>query len=306
MVAPSTIVLKGQLGDWKYEEAAVVATLYPGHGLELTSTGIKKHSVVGGRNTRMFAVEDGMRGKGIGDSYLTTDLGRFKRAEAGDLYYVRQPANAVAVAVGDALASNGDGTFVKAPVGGSVPLYESVAASAAVHDSLTATAFDKSYTIPANTLKVGDVLTIEGQGIATATVSTDTLAVAVKIGTTAIVSIPATDVADNDIFYFRITLIVRTIGASGTIVADAIYNIGVPGTATTRAQKLASTAIDTTATQAITVVATWSTTNANSVRLDILTITRQSATGDAIWGWAEEAADNSAGAAEAFCKMRVA
>lgn len=152
-------------------------------------------------------------------------------------------------------------------------LFNSIAASAAVTNTVAETAFDQSLTLPANFLKAGDRIRVRLLVLATATNSTDTLNVKLKIGSTIIAATGALDVANNDVAYIDAELTIRTSGASGTCVAAAISSIGPPASATLKAQQLASTAIDTTATQAITVTATWSVANAgNSCRLDTLSI----------------------------------
>jgi hypothetical protein len=156
-------------------------------------------------------------------------------------------------------------------------VYRNVAASTAHAASTTETAFDTKYSIPANTLKAGSVIKVRFQGIATATNSSDTLLVKLYIGGitgTAILTGTATDATNNDVFLGEATIVIRTIGASGTLVAMASGNI-VP--AATRVavpvyQITASTTIDTTAAQEISVGADWSTTGANSARLDILVV----------------------------------
>ena len=146
-----------------------------------------------------------------------------------------------------------------------------VAASTALTASSTETNFDNSVlTIPANTLRVGDVIRVRAQGIATATNSTDTLTGKIKIGSTTVVSTGAVDVANNDIFYLEADIVIRTIGASGTLVAAGAAAIGVEGTVTSKPAKLASTTVDTTAAQTLAVSGQWSTTSAsNSCRLDV-------------------------------------
>jgi predicted RecA/RadA family phage recombinase len=163
--------------------------------------------------------------------------------------------------------------------GDQIPLrYAAVVASSAVTNTTAETAFDKSHTIPANTLQAGDVLKIRGQVIAPATNSTDTLTLKLKIGATVIVATAAVDVANNDIGYFDATVVVRTNGAGGTIVAAGEQALGTPGTVTGKPFNLASTAIDTTVDQLISVTATWSVANAgDSCRLDLLTVERLSA-----------------------------
>jgi predicted RecA/RadA family phage recombinase len=158
-------------------------------------------------------------------------------------------------------------------VGVSGLMYAAAAASAVISNTVAETAFDKSFSIPADSLAPGDVIEIEALGICPSTNGTDTLTVKLKIGATVIVATPAVDVANNDIFAVKARLVVRTIGAGGTFVAMAEQALGVEGTVTEKPAKLASTAIDTTAAQAITVTAQWSVaTAANQVRLDVLNV----------------------------------
>lgn len=156
--------------------------------------------------------------------------------------------------------------------------YTNTAASTAVSNTTTETLFDKSYSIPANSLRVGQLIRIRYQVIATATNSTDTLAVKLYIGGltgTALISHAATDVADNNVVSGEYEVILRTVGASGTMVGCGTYK-SVPaaeGTMTIKDDILASTAIDTTAAQVIGVSATWSVASAsNSCRLDFLRV----------------------------------
>lgn len=142
-------------------------------------------------------------------------------------------------------------------------------ASTALSNTTTATTFDKQASIPANSLKVGDRIRIKFQGIATATNSTDTLAIAVKIGATTILSLTAVDVADNNIFIGDMEVQIRTIGASGTCVGMG-WSPAIGATAgAVLSRHLASTAIDTTADNVVGVVGTWSVaSSSNSCRLD--------------------------------------
>ena len=157
-------------------------------------------------------------------------------------------------------------------------LYTNTAASTAISNTTTETAFDKKATIPAFSLAPGSLIRIKFQGIATATNSTDTLAIKLYIGGltgTALLSLAATDVANNDVFQGEYELIVRDIGATGHIVGCGTYK-SIPaaeGTMTVKDDILASTAIDTTAAQDIVVSATWSAASASdSVRLDFLRV----------------------------------
>lgn len=155
--------------------------------------------------------------------------------------------------------------------GGSQVAGVAVAASTALTASSTETNFDNSVlTIPANTLRAGDVIRVRVQGICTATNSTDTFTGKIKLGSTAVISTGAVDVANNDIFYFDAEIVVRTTGASGTVVAAGVQALGAEGTVTAKPAKLASTTVDTTAAVTLAISGQWSTTNAgNSCRLDV-------------------------------------
>jgi hypothetical protein len=151
-------------------------------------------------------------------------------------------------------------------------------ATAAVTTTATETAFDNSASIPANTLAAGDVIRVRCQGIATATNGADTLNIRMKIGSVTVAATGDKDVANSDIFYFDVDIVVRTIGAGGTIVAAGIGFIGTPGTPASSPGTVgpvfkASSTLDTTAAADITVTADWSSADAgNSCRMDVLDV----------------------------------
>lgn len=158
--------------------------------------------------------------------------------------------------------------------------YTNTAASSAVSNTITETAFSVSYTIPAGTLVAGESIDIDWQGIATSTNGTDTLRIRVYLGGTSgtlLYDHAAQDVANNDVFLGTYRLIIRSVGSSGTVVG---YGWGksvaaAEGTATFKDDILASTTVNTTAAQDIVVSATWSAASAsNSCRLDFLRVTR--------------------------------
>lgn len=320
MAANNTIVLKGDQFRWHDEKRCDTTAIKPGMLIELKSNGkVQPHSTRGGRSMRYFAKEDDLRGgtidgvDGIGTAYYVDgDLVLIHKAQPGDNINALLKAGEN-VAVGDWAVSFGDGTICKAA---SSFLAENTAASTAVSNTTTETAFSNgTVTIPANTLKVGDVIRVRAQGIATSTNSTDTLNVKLKIGTTVIVATGALDVANNDIFLIDATLVIRTIGAAGTFIATGTVTIGASGTATAKAFNLAETAIDTTAAQTITVTATWSVASpSNSVRQDILLVEQVKAstaagaapsTGD-ILGQFQEAVDLSASLVNDFAAIEIA
>ena len=148
-------------------------------------------------------------------------------------------------------------------------LYGAVAASATLASLAAETAFDKSYTLPANSLKVGDVIDIWAQVDITAANSTDTFLFKIKIGSTILAATGTIDGVTGDVAVIHARAKVRTIGASGTIVAASLSYVGTASSAAGAADipsgsALASTTIDTTATQAITVTATHSTNSAGN------------------------------------------
>ena len=173
-------------------------------------------------------------------------------------------------------AASGDATVrVRLYPYAKINMLNNQAASAAVTNTTTETAFDKTAIFPAGSLNEGDVLQIFAQGIATATNSTDTLKAKLYIGSTAICDTGALDVANNDIFIIDAKVIIRTTGASGTLIGAGWGYIGTPGTANVKPFLLASTAVDTTAAQTISAKATWSVANAgNSCRLDMLSVAK--------------------------------
>jgi hypothetical protein len=305
----NTILLKGDLGR-RYEEArASGAGIFPGYLIERRSDGkVQPHSVRGGKWARAVAIEDALagldlvntRGNTIDSNYLDADLVRYMHLSAAEIFYaaLHQGEN---VAKGDYAISYGDGTVAKAA---SAYLADVVAPSTVITNTITETTFSNgTVTIPANTLKVGDVIRIRAQGTAPATNSTDTLTINLKLGATTIATTGALDVANNDVFVLDIYLTIRTIGAAGTFVANGQVTIGTPGTATFKVVNLASTAIDTTAANTLTVTATWSVANAgNQVRMDQLMVEQVKAAGatasagpGSVIGTFEDSLDNSAG-----------
>jgi len=307
MTRPNTILLKGP--QQKEEYAAADATIKPGHLIELTSSGtVQRHTTAGGNGERLFATEDALQGNGITVAYGSGDLVTCDLAPPGATRLARLAAAAAAVVIGDKLISAGDGTLKKAvPAGGSV-LYANTAASTAVSNGVsTEQFFDLSYSVPAGTLKVGDVLEIEGLAVVSAAAGTDTGTVKLYIGGVTIVTTAALDLTTADLVYFKGTVIVRTIGASGTIVAGGIDTIGPAASATLKPFSLASSTLDTTVANIIRASITYSATTATcTAALQLLTVRRMNTGGNVILAFAQEAVDNSAGVAETFLRVRVA
>jgi carbon monoxide dehydrogenase subunit G len=146
-----------------------------------------------------------------------------------------------------------------------------LAASSALSDTTDETTLS-SVSFTAHELSDGTVIEFEAQGVATATNGTDTLTVKVKLGSTVIASTGAVDVANNDIWHLRGRIVIRTDGATGTLVATGTQILGAEG-ATVKSFKLASTAVDTTGALTLAVTGTWSVASAsNSCRNDVFVV----------------------------------
>lgn len=261
-----------------YEESVAGGVIPPGSLIMASVAGtlnqfppgtVVVHNVQGGGGEKAFALEHQLEGA-IGsqvpvyawDSYQVGTLVPYKIALPGDLI-LALGAYGFNYTEGMAVSSFGDGTLypTPSPGGPAQQLYESTAESAAISNVNTITPFVPSPAyagLPANSLQVGDVIHIRGAFTCPSTNSTDTLTLTLKIGSTVVIATAAVDVANNDIGLIDAYVTIRTIGASGTFVANGIWNLGTPGTATDRAFDLTSTAIDTTAVQTITMNATWS------------------------------------------------
>jgi hypothetical protein len=148
------------------------------------------------------------------------------------------------------------------------PLYSLVAASASPGTS-TAEDTVATYTLPANVLRAGDEINFSGFGTVGAN-ATPNLRVKVKIGSTVVLDSTSIATANGDFFAFRGNIKIRTIGASGTLVGGGLIAVGTAAEATLCVEKAGpsvttSTAVDTTATQAITVTVTYGTSHGSNI-----------------------------------------
>jgi len=94
-------------------EALALEAFTPGELLERATGGVQKHSTSGGNSNHIFALENVADAGGIDRDYVATETSRFAYAERGQLINGFVAANAPAIALGDALMSNGDGTLIK-------------------------------------------------------------------------------------------------------------------------------------------------------------------------------------------------
>ena len=160
-------------------------------------------------------------------------------------------------------------------------LYALLAAGTALTNS-TAETLLASHELPAASMQAGKVYDIDAVVIATATNSTDTLLVNVRIGPTTLTgtivgAAAATDVADNNVVIVKLKAVVRSVSAAGlaTIAVFGLVSLhGAEGTGTARAAYEILTSVNTLVTQRIEVTGTWSVAStSNSCRADALVVT---------------------------------
>ncbi len=145
--------------------------------------------------------------------------------------------------------------------------YSLIADSAAIHTTTEPTAFNKAYTLPANILSMaGTVVRVRAAGVYSTT-GTPTLNLAIYIGTIFLTNVLITG-ANNAANYGWSAVgeaTVRVSGAGGSLQVGPGFNGLVGGTpGATASNDGAATAINTTATQAVQVVATWSASSASN------------------------------------------
>ena len=152
-------------------------------------------------------------------------------------------------------------------------LYTLLAAGTALTNSTTETVLG-SYEIPANGLQAGKVYTMSGAVVATATNSTDTLRIRVRVGPTTLTGTVvadsgAVDVANGDVVAWTLTATVRNTGSTSVVIVSGFCTApGAEGTATARVA-FESLSLDSAAAQKIEATGLWSVANAgNSCRCD--------------------------------------
>ncbi len=112
-MAPKTIVLKADPFPLQKLGKATAVAITPGYLLQYDSVAgqIEAHSSSGGNAARLFAIEDALQGKEIGDNYAVSAQVQFVCARLGDEIYamLKDGQN---ITRGQYLESNGDGTLI--------------------------------------------------------------------------------------------------------------------------------------------------------------------------------------------------
>lgn len=95
------------------EEHVAAAGLVPGMLLEITTAGkVRKHSRMFGNVMPMFALEDELQGKEIGDAFVTNDRVQCWIPNRGDVVLAIL-FDGQSVEIGDLVISHGDGYLMK-------------------------------------------------------------------------------------------------------------------------------------------------------------------------------------------------
>jgi hypothetical protein len=129
-----------------------------------------------------------------------------------------------------------------------------------------------SYSIPANTLEVGDILKIQVRATVTDNNGSDELTPIFNFGGTAIATGAALDVADSDVIWIDAYVNVTAIGSSGTMTAHSEIRTDAAAATTVRATT-ALTSKNTEAAIAMALNVDWNAAHAeNIVRLDWFTV----------------------------------
>lgn len=306
---PETIVRRGNYESTGYNEAPASGSLvapYPGMLIQLNSDGtVSVCTQAGGGMPKIFAVEDALQGYTINDQYSQGDIVRYINAEPGHILQGVIPAG-FSTSIGTMLQSYGDGSLVPQVASAGTVLYVTNANSTAISNTAAETAFDQYYVFPAKELVAGDVLHIVAQGKINNIVANNTVNVKLKVGSTTIVATGAVAPAASDEFYIDTTLVVRTVGGSGTFVAGGVEALGTSGTVTSKAFYLDSTALNTNANANFTVTATFNAAAVNNnIQMNILSIERMRTTPGASIAQALTAVNNSAGTGYEFVDVLI-
>lgn len=112
-MAKNTITLKLR-GQALRKEALAGGTITPGHLVQRTSSNtFVVHPNAASNAVPLFATEDDLQGKDIGDDYSSGEQVQANFFAQGEEVYAWLDGESVAVVIGDPLESAGDGTLVK-------------------------------------------------------------------------------------------------------------------------------------------------------------------------------------------------
>lgn len=176
--------------------------------------------------------------------------------------------------VGMALTSaSADGDLIEVlPDPGFVAFANAAASSAVGASSTDENDFDVTHFVPAQVIKAGTCIRVRASGLCIGAVTTPQLDIRLYAGTEIIATATVAAAATNDQWLIAADIIIRTIGASGTLYATAMDSNDAAGTAIDINLKAQATE-DTTAGLTIKASAQFDASNAgNTARLDALVV----------------------------------
>lgn len=176
------------------------------------------------------------------------------------------------------LTDNGDGsmTVQRSPVLSFVNT--SVPAGNTIASTNAETAFSSTYTIPANTLKIGSVIKMKLFGIYGTTLVAPTLTGKIKIGSTVVLNTGALSAVaglTNSGWFADALVSINSIGSNGSFEVQGFAEFATAATAglNVNVANAAPFTIDSTLDQILSITATWSAANsANTITLRQLAI----------------------------------
>ena len=141
-------------------------------------------------------------------------------------------------------------------------------------NSTDETAYDLTIAVPARHFFKGRRMTITGSIRFTATHSTDTATIKVKVGGLTLFTSAAVDVANNDTFQFRAELVMRSaFSATAEVVGSYNYSFSTSGEVVTQGLVADASAIDNTGALTVQATCTWSVADVgNSSFLEMLNV----------------------------------
>lgn len=215
------------------------------NNIDTASVTVTIAHVVGGVSNTITAAA-----VGTGYTLVSEDAGFRVLDASGQVTSISSLSVAQAQAFTNTLTTtDGVGSGTARRIGGIAS--RSVAASTAQLGTVeTRVVFDTSYTMPANTLKVGTILRIRALVFHTSTTGSEVHVLGVAFDATDLAVTGNLDPADNGFSIIEFTVICRTAGASGTVVGFGTCTNSVRAAALTATHGL-MTGTTSTSTQAI-------------------------------------------------------
>lgn len=187
---------------------------------------------------------------GVGYTLVSDDSGFYVLDTAGQITQASSLAQGSAQAFTSTVTTTDGVPSGTARRIGGIAFRSIVASTAQLGTVETRVVLDQSYTLPANSLKVGTVIEIEALVFHTSTTGSETHTLAVAMNATDLAVTGNLDPADNGASRIRFVVVVRSVGVSGTVVGWGTCDNGTRAAALTATHGL-MTGTTSTSTQVI-------------------------------------------------------